>query len=80
VWFYATPLIWSANIVDSPWLRLLIALNPMCGIVEAYRWAILPGWPLDGDILRVSVASTICVLVVGLKYFRKVERDFADII
>jgi lipopolysaccharide transport system permease protein len=80
VWFYATPLIWSVNIVKSPTTRLLIALNPMCGTVEAYRWAILPGWPLDWEILGVSAASTALLLVVGLKYFRKVEKDFADIL
>lgn len=80
IWFYATPLIWSANVVQGAKLRLLIALNPMCGIVEAYRWAILPGWPLDGRILAVSAASTACLLVAGLKYFRKVEKDFADIL
>lgn len=80
IWFYGTPLIWSLNIVNEPRLRLLVALNPMCGIVEAYRWAILPGWPLDGAVLGVSVASAACLLLAGLKYFRKVEKDFADII
>jgi lipopolysaccharide transport system permease protein len=78
--FYATPLIWSVNIVGNPKLRLLIALNPMCGIVEAYRWAILPGWPLDGKILAVSAASAVLLLLIGLRYFRKVEKDFADIL
>ena len=80
IWFYGTPLIWSLNIVNEPRLRLLVALNPMCGIVEAYRWAILPGWPLDGAVLGVSTASAACLLLAGLKYFRKVEKDFADII
>ncbi|NLW49405.1 MAG: ABC transporter permease [Candidatus Brocadiaceae bacterium] len=80
VWFYATPLIWSARIVEAPRLRLLIALNPMCGIVEGYRRAILPGWPLDGTLLAVSAASTALLLLVGLRYFRKVEISFADIL
>lgn len=80
VWFYGTPLIWSLNVVANPTLRLLVALNPLCGIVEAYRWAILPGWPLDVQALAVSGASTVVMLMVGLKYFRRVERNFADVI
>ena len=66
--------------MEAPRLRLLIALNPMCGIVEGYRRAILPGWPLDGTLLAVSAASTALLLLVGLRYFRKVEISFADIL
>lgn len=79
IWFYATPLLWALGKVEGRW-RLLVCLNPMCGIVEAHRWAILPGWPLDWTVLAVSLSVAACMLVAGLYYFRRVERHFADVI
>jgi len=79
IWFYATPLIWALRKVPPAW-RPLVALNPMCGIVEAYRWAVLPGWDLDVAALATSLAVSLWLLLVGLRFFRRLERQFADIL
>jgi len=59
-------------------IRLLVSLNPMVGLIAAYRWAIL-GLPADPAILATSAASTAVLLVFGLFFFRRTERLFADI-
>ncbi len=79
IWFYTTPLIWALRKVPPAW-RPLVALNPMCGIVEAYRWAILPGWDLDVAALAISLAVSLWLFLVGLRFFRRLERQFADIL
>ncbi len=79
VWFYVTPLIWALRKLPPAW-RPLAALNPMCGIVEAYRWAILPGWGLDAAPLAMSLAVSLWLFLVGLRFFRRMERQFADIL
>jgi len=79
VWFYATPIIWALGKVGCRW-RLVLALNPMCGAVEASRWAILPGWQLDVAVLMVSAASALWLLVAGLRFFTHMEDMFADIL
>jgi len=80
VWMYASPFIWSLGVIESRPLRLLVALNPMCGIIEAHRAAILHGWPVDWGVLAVSVGMALVFLLSGAFYFRRIERQFADII
>jgi lipopolysaccharide transport system permease protein len=58
---------------------VLFSLNPMTGVVDAFRWAALGGARPDATIL-VSAAATLAILVGGLAYFRRVERSFADTI
>jgi lipopolysaccharide transport system permease protein len=80
MWYFATPVFWSVQALERPWLRLVVAVNPMCGIVEAYRSALLPDRPMDWQMLGISLASALVLLVVGLYGFRRLERRFADII
>jgi lipopolysaccharide transport system permease protein len=69
----------TANIPDS-W-RLLYALNPMVGIIDGFRWSILGGdSPLDARLIGVSVVVTAAFLCLGVWYFRRMERTFADVI
>jgi lipopolysaccharide transport system permease protein len=80
IWFFVTPVIWPLNErVDGP-LRYLVALNPMAGIAEAYRSAVLPGRPMDWALLGVSTLVAGLMFVVALYVFRRLERQFADIL
>jgi lipopolysaccharide transport system permease protein len=79
MWLFVTPIVYSANSVDQPW-RTLLAINPMAGVVEGFRWAVLdtgsPPWALIG----MSTLGAALLLLIGLAYFDRVERSFADII
>jgi lipopolysaccharide transport system permease protein len=79
VWLFASPVAYSADVVPARW-QWLYQLNPMAGVLEGFRWALLGvGEPPLGQIL-VSTVVTVAVLVSGLVYFRRVERTFADVI
>ncbi|MHC4787877.1 MAG: ABC transporter permease [Planctomycetota bacterium] len=85
IWMFLTPVLYRADQLQNrlPWVPWwLPALNPMWGIAEAYRAAVLPGeqFTLDLPSLLVSAAVTVALLVFGAKYFRRIERRFADII
>ena len=77
---YVSPVGFSSNIVPEQW-RLLYSINPMVGVIDGFRWAILGGdtqlyWP--GFLL--SLALVLVILVSGIIYFRKTEKTFADVI
>ena len=74
---YLSPVIYPVSLVPGKW-QWLLALNPMTGIIDAYRSAIL-GKPWNFTTLAVSTAATLVLFVFGLFYFRKTERKFADI-
>lgn len=77
---YASPIGFSSNIVPDQW-RLLYSLNPMVGIVDGFRWALLAGQePIYLPGLLLSIVLTLLLLVSGIIYFRKTERNFADLI
>lgn len=75
---FISPIAFTSENVPERW-RLLYALNPMVGIIDGFRWAIL-GAPLDGRILSISFAITVALLLLGVWYFRRTERRFADVI
>jgi lipopolysaccharide transport system permease protein len=68
----------SETIVPEQW-RPLLGLNPMAGVVEGFRWALVGG-PKPGAVVLASAAATILLLVGGIAYFQRVERSFADVI
>lgn len=78
LWMFISPIIYSINTVPERW-RLVYALNPMTGVVQGFRWALL-GSQTDqlGLILAISSATAIVMLISGLFYFRRMERLFAD--
>ena len=78
LWLFASPVAYSSDLVPGE-LRALLALNPMTGVIDAFRWATL-GIPPANSTIIVSVAVIAVVLVGGLAYFRAVERTFADTI
>ena len=79
IWMYLCPIVYPITLVP-PSYRMLYAINPMVGVIEGFRWALLgtqaPNWMMVG----VSFVVMVIVLVTGLAYFRKVETTFADII
>jgi lipopolysaccharide transport system permease protein len=77
---YVSPVGFSSGIVPEKW-RLLYSLNPMVGVIDGFRWAILRGeTPLYWPRMLVCLAVTALLLMTGIWYFRRVERTFADII
>lgn len=79
LWFYLTPITYAASIVPEQF-QILYALNPMVGVVEGFRWAMLGlGDPPSAEIL-ISVLISIVMMVTGAFYFRRMERTFADVV
>jgi lipopolysaccharide transport system permease protein len=83
VWMYATPVIYGTTLIPERF-RFLISLNPMAGVTEGFRWALLGARLGDArppDMLfAVSIALTLVVLLSGLVFFRNTERTFADLV
>ncbi|HEV2829978.1 MAG TPA: ABC transporter permease [Pyrinomonadaceae bacterium] len=79
LWFFITPVVYPSSIVPPRW-RALYGINPMAGVVEGFRWALLGKAEGPGGLLAVSVGVVILVLVGGLYYFRRMEATFADIV
>lgn len=77
-WQYATPVAYSSSLIPERW-RVLYALNPMVGVVEGFRWAVL-GKGEIGCLLWVSVGIVLLLLLSGLIYFKHMEDTFADVI
>ena len=78
IWFFATPVIYGTRIFPERW-QWLISLNPMTGIVGAWRSAIL-GTPFAWSSLVISLGVTTAVFILGLFYFRRMESSFADVV
>jgi len=77
-WLFATPIAYSSSLVPERW-RPLYGLNPMAGVVEGFRWALLGAKP-PGAMLWVSIGVVVLLLVGGVFYFRRMEQQFADIV
>ena len=78
-WLFATPVAYPSTLVPERW-RALYGLNPMAGVVEGFRWALLGKSQGPGPLLAVSVGAVVVLLVGGLIYFRRMESTFADIV
>ena len=83
VWMYLTPVVYGTTLIPERF-RFLLALNPMTGVVEGFRWALLGRRLAEarapGPLLAVSVGISLVILVSGAIFFRSTERTFADII
>jgi lipopolysaccharide transport system permease protein len=78
-WLFATPVAYPSSIVPEKW-RVLYALNPMVGVVDGFRWAMLGKPESPGAPLLISVIVVLLLLTGGLYYFRRLEQQFADIV
>lgn len=79
LWMFATPVAYPSSLVPEKW-RALFGLNPMAGVVEGFRWALLGKPNSPGPLLWVSLASVLVLLIGGLVYFRRMESTFADVV
>ena len=75
---YVSPVGFSSSVVAQKW-RLLYSLNPLVGIIDAFRWCVL-GSSIEWRGVRISVAVVVFLLWLGVRKFRKMERTFADLI
>lgn len=78
-WMYATPIAYPSSLLSEPW-RTLYGLNPMAGVVEGFRWALLGSGSAPGPMLIASTAVGFALLFSGAYYFRRMERNFADVV
>jgi len=78
-WMYASPVVYSANMIPSGKWQIIYGLNPMAGVIQGFRYALLGTQPPNA-MLAVSVAVVLVLLVTGLVYFRRMERTFADMV
>jgi lipopolysaccharide transport system permease protein len=79
IWLFATPIAYPSSLLPEPW-RTIYGLNPMVGVVEGFRWALLGTNRAPGPIILVSAAASVLILITGAFYFRRMERTFADIV
>jgi lipopolysaccharide transport system permease protein len=77
IWMVATPVAYPSSLLEDPWLTLY-GLNPMVGVIEGFRWALLGTQP-PPQLLIESVGVSLLLLVTGALYYRRAERTFADI-
>jgi len=78
-WLFATPIAYPSSLLHEPW-RTIYGLNPMVGVVEGFRWALLRTNAAPGPIIAASSAAALFILVTGAFYFRRMEKTFADIV
>jgi lipopolysaccharide transport system permease protein len=78
-WMFATPIAYPSSLLSEPW-RTVYGLNPMVGVVEGFRWALLGTQTQPGPIILASVAAAIFLMISGAFYFRRMERTFADVV
>jgi lipopolysaccharide transport system permease protein len=79
VWMYASPVVYPTSMIPEQW-RLLYSLNPMVGVIEGFRWALLDTSAPDFQVIGIGVLVVTGLLIGGIVYFRKMERFFADVI
>jgi len=78
-WLFATPIAYPSSLLSEPW-RTLYGINPMVGVVEGFRWALLGTETAPGPIIVVSAFVALALLVGGAFYFRRMEKTFADVV
>jgi lipopolysaccharide transport system permease protein len=79
LWLFATPVAYPSSLLTEPW-RTLYGLNPMVGVVEGFRWALVGTNTAPGPLIIASALISLAVLVGGAFYFRHLERTFADVV
>ena len=77
-WLFATPIAYPSSLLSEPW-RTLYGINPMVGVVEGFRWALLSTDTAPGPIIVVSTLVALVIMISGAYYFRRMEKTFADV-
>jgi lipopolysaccharide transport system permease protein len=79
LWLFASPVAYSVRMIPEQW-RLLYSLNPMAGVIESFRWALLGKEQPDFAIVAISAAMVFLLLFAGVVFFKRTERTFADVV
>jgi lipopolysaccharide transport system permease protein len=79
LWLFATPIAYPSSLLGEPW-RTVHGINPMAGVVEGFRWALLGTDTAPGPIIAVSALAALLFFISGMFYFRRMEDTFADVI
>jgi lipopolysaccharide transport system permease protein len=80
VMMFATPIVYPSSLIENETLRTLYSINPMVGVIEGFRWALLGIGSPPGIMTIISATVAVILLITGAYYFRRVERTFADVI
>ena len=79
-WMFITPVVYPASLIESTFWQAVYALNPMVGVIEGFRWALLGTDTAPGWLMLISTVVSVALLVGGAFYFRRMERTFADVV
>ena len=79
LWMFASPIAYPVSLVPPKW-RLLYSLNPLAGVIEGFRWALLGKASPDFRVITLSALTVISLLFTGIVYFKRMERTFADVV
>jgi lipopolysaccharide transport system permease protein len=79
LWMFVSPVTYPVSMIPERW-RFVYSLNPMAGVVEGFRWALLSKQSPDFGVIAISAATVVVLLVPALAFFRQTERTFADIV
>ena len=79
IWLFATPIAYPSSLLSEPW-RTIYGINPMVGVVEGFRWALLGTGTAPGPVVIVSSLAAFLLLLSGAFYFRRMEKTFADVV
>ena len=78
-WMFATPIAYPSSLLSEPW-KTIYGINPMAGVIEGFRWALLGTNTVPGPIILISCIVSILMLISGAYYFRRMEKKFADVV
>ncbi|HTP08223.1 MAG TPA: ABC transporter permease [Anaerolineae bacterium] len=79
LWMFLTPIAYPSTMLPEPW-RTLYGLNPMAGVIEGFRWALLGTQMTVGPMIFLSAVAAVILLITGAIYFRRMEKTFADVV
>jgi lipopolysaccharide transport system permease protein len=79
LWMYASPVVYPLSLIPEKW-KLLYSLNPMVGVIEGFRWALLGKGDPDFGVMALGAVLIVFLLAGGLVFFKRMERTFADLV
>lgn len=80
LWLFISPVVYPSSEIQNDLLRTIYGINPMAGVVEGFRWALLGTDTAPGPIIAVSFVAALALLISGALYFRRMEKTFADVV
>lgn len=79
IWLFATPIAYPSSLLLEPW-HTIYGINPMAGVVEGFRWALIGSGNAPGTLIIISFMVSLGLLFSGALYFRRMEKSFADVV